>query len=472
MPDENRLTQLLKEWRQNAKEGRFLSGAEMCPDDPEMAQELERRLLGPSSVNLQNPKPPADTSGTVVLDSTDTGSKEILPNANQDKGPGTVALAPDIGDWSGLDSVAMPVSPAIPATILIDPSEEGKSSAPATVWPTIQGYEILSLLGEGGMGAVYKARDKKLDRLVALKVINEQSTGKNREARFHVEAQAVARLQHPHIVQIFDLGEWQASEKAPPLPYLALEYIEGGTLEGAAGTEPMDPREAARIVMFLAKAMQQAHSRGIIHRDLKPGNVLMAPPTDEPALNSSLGCPKITDFGLARQSQLQLRLTQTGAIMGTPTYMSPEQAEGQHVGPSADIYALGAILYRLLTGKVLFPGDSPLEVLVFVTSKQPTPPRELVPQVPAELEAICLKCLSKKPEGRYPTAGSLAAELEHYLQGPPVVAAPPPPVQAMPTPPAPVAQQPAQKRGGCAGMILSIGGMAFALVTLIVWLIK
>ena len=280
--------------------------------------------------------------------------------------------------------------------------------APAGL-PSVPGYAVSRMLAEGGMGQVYRARHLKLDREVALKVIRPDRVSADLLARFQTEAKAVAKLDDPNIVQIYEVGEYD--EAGAKVPFLALEFVPGGTLEARAGTSPMPPAEAARVVRLLARAMAHAHARGIVHRDLKPENVLIAPPADEPALNAALGRPKITDFGLARREVGGSSATTPGSVMGTPSYMAPEQAGGESAGPPADVYALGAILYRLLTGSVVFPRASWIDALHDVRHATPRSPRELVPGIPPALEALCLRCLAKDAANR-PTAAELAAGLD------------------------------------------------------------
>ena len=274
---------------------------------------------------------------------------------------------------------------------------------------SVAGYEILGELGRGGMGVVYKARHLKLNRTVALKMILAGGhAGAAELDRFRTEAEAVARLDHPGIVQIYEIGENDG------LPYFSLEFCPGGSLENKLDGAPMRHREAAELVETLAGAMQAAHRQQIIHRDLKPANVLMT--TD--------GKPKITDFGLAKKLGEQGQ-TQSGSIMGTPSYMAPEQAaSSKDIGPPADIYALGAILYDLLTGRPPFIGATPMDTILQVISEEPVPPRQLQSQVPRDLETICLKCLAKVPEKRYPTAEALASDLRRLLNHEPIEARP------------------------------------------------
>jgi serine/threonine-protein kinase len=278
----------------------------------------------------------------------------------------------------------------------------------------VPGYEVLGELGRGGMGVVYRARQVALDRVVALKmVLAGCHAGPDELSRFRAEARAVARLSHPHVVQIHEVGE------AGGLPFLSLEFVEGGSLAERLRAGPMAFPEAARLVAGLARAVEAAHRRGIVHRDLKPANVLLAPD----------GTPKITDFGLAKHLQGDSQQTASGAILGTPSYMAPEQAAGKRgkVGPAADVYSLGAILYELLTGRPPFQAATALDTVIQLTEEEPVPPRKLRPQAPRDLETICLKCLEKEPTRRYASAGALADDLRRYLDGEAILARPPGP---------------------------------------------
>jgi tetratricopeptide (TPR) repeat protein len=267
----------------------------------------------------------------------------------------------------------------------------------------LRGLKVLGVLGRGGMGVVYKAQHLTLQRLVAVKMILGGShAGPQERARVRTEAEAIARLQHPNIVQIYDIGE-QAG-----LPYLTLEFCPGGSLAATIDRALPEPREAARLVEKLARAMHYAHERHIIHRDLKPANVLL----------SADGEPKITDFGLAKKLDAAGQ-TQTGAVMGTPCYMAPEQAQGllPALGPCTDVYALGAILYELLVGRPPFRAASAAETFWQVQYQDPLPPRQVQPQVARDLETICLKCLQKEIRKRYSSAAALADDLRRFLAG-------------------------------------------------------
>jgi formylglycine-generating enzyme required for sulfatase activity len=284
-------------------------------------------------------------------------------------------------------------------------------------YPEVPGYAILGVLGHGGMGVVYRARQLKANRLVALKMIRavEHATPHNR-LRFQIETEAVARLQHPHIVQLYEVGEVRGQ------PFFSLEFCDGGTLTEQLTKKRPSPREAAELIETLARAMHYAHLRGVVHRDLKPGNVLLA----SPVASAPGGSPKITDFGLAKRIDDEARdVSKSGAIMGTASYMAPEQAAGQvhDTGPAADVYALGALLYECLTGRPPFEGPQHV-VLVSVLNDEPLPPSRLNPKVPRDLETICLKCLSKGPARRYASAEALADDLHRFLAGESVQARP------------------------------------------------
>lgn len=287
--------------------------------------------------------------------------------------------------------------------------------------PDFPGYEVLGLLGEGGMGHVWRARDLKLNRLVALKVIAEGPIATaTQRARFQIEAEALASLKHPNIVQIYDVNTHQNQS------YLALELVEGGSLLSFIAGQPQDPRQAARLLRALSQAMHAAHLVGIVHRDLKPSNVLLQrrPAGNETGLDAFE--PKISDFGIAKRLEQSDSHTRTGALLGTPAHMAPEQTLGDHraVGPFTDVYALGIILYELLTGKKPFAGGSALETMQMVRDADPASPRQLRPGTPRDLEVICLKCLHKAPARRYASAEALAEDLRRFLDMEPIQAQP------------------------------------------------
>jgi serine/threonine-protein kinase len=307
------------------------------------------------------------------------------------------AAAPDAAVRSAEGSIdTATIPPSAP------PSKTGLDSVP--------GYEVLGELGRGGMGVVYRARQVALNRVVALKmVLSGGHAAAQERTRFLVEAEAIAAVKHPGIVGVYDFGTHDG------LPFFSMEFCEGGSLAGKLAENPLPPREAARLVEQVARAVQAAHEQGIVHRDLKPGNILLG----------SDGAPKVTDFGLAKRVEAGPGLTATGAVMGTPSYMAPEQAEGKkEVGPLADVYALGAILYECLTGRPPFRAATAFDTLLQVVSQEPVSPRHLNTKVPRDLETICLKCLRKDSARRYASALALAEDLGRFLAGEPIQARP------------------------------------------------
>jgi serine/threonine protein kinase len=362
MSSSEQVEELLLRWEEARLQGRAPSPEDLCRDCPGLLEEVRRRLRALEAIYR-------------------------IPN--------------------GLGSV--------PATV---PDAEAR----ATEVPQVPGYEILGELGRGGMGVVYKARQTSLNRLVALKMILAGAHAGARElARFRTEAEAVARLQHPNIVQIYEVGT------SAGRPYLALEFVAGGSLEECMDGRPWPAPQAAGLVETLARAIHHAHQHGIVHRDLKPANILLQRVKEEKPASpdpSSFLLPKITDFGLAKRLAEEggEAPTRSGAVLGTPSYMAPEQAAGRvrEVGPAADVYALGVVLYELLTGRSPFRGATPLETLEQVQTREPVPPRRLRPGLDRDLEVVCLKCLEKEPARRYPSALALAEDLRRYRGGEPI----------------------------------------------------
>ncbi|MFL5241139.1 MAG: protein kinase domain-containing protein [Gemmataceae bacterium] len=311
-----------------------------------------------------------------------------------------------------------------------DANEEGR---PAQGLPSNPpDYEILGELGHGGMGVVYKARQLRLNRIVALKMIRAGvHASPELLARFHIEAETLAKLQHPNIVQIYEVGEYTGC------PYIAMEFVDGGSLHDLLANNQAPPRAAAELTETLARAMHAAHLRGIVHRDLKPANILIRKaehsnsksqnsPIEGFGFNVSAFTPKVTDFGLAKHLAENKGHTATGEVVGTPNYMAPEQASGRlrDIGPPTDVYALGAILYELLTGRPPFEGQGGMDTLRRVLSEEPPAPSRLRPKLPRDLETICLKCLEKEPAKRYQTAENLADDLRRFLNREPITARP------------------------------------------------
>ncbi|MBL8797822.1 MAG: protein kinase [Planctomycetia bacterium] len=393
MPNDSDVSELLLRWQEARFSTKPLSVEDVCAAHPDLLAEVRRRI-------------------------------QALEAMERRLGLGTAPT----------DSDARPV--AAP-TVAEGPGNQVLAPAPEDLH--IPGYDVLGLIDQGGMGSVYKARQVQLKRLVALKMIRGDVHARPEHlARFRVEAEAVAQLQHPNIVQIFDVGE------AGGRPYFSMEFVEGGSLAQKIAGQPLPPRAAAELVATLADAIHFAHERGVVHRDLKPANVLIAAGGRKTVIQEAPSSPyqssdglrlliadctlKITDFGLAKRlngepgASALAGQTQSGMILGTPSYMAPEQAAGKprEIGPPADVYALGAILYEMLTGKPPFSGATSLDTLLQVMANDPMPPSRAQPRVPRDLENICLKCLEKSPARRYATAAALGDDLRRFLNGLPI----------------------------------------------------
>jgi hypothetical protein len=364
MTDDDRLLDLVVSWEERRDAGDSVDLDELCRDCPELLPALRERLQALGSLNA--------------------------------------ALFDD-------------------KTLISD--EATGAAIPDEVLPELPGYELLRELGRGGMGVVYQARQVGLERLVALKVLlGGRHASTSSRARFKAEVESIARLQHPNLIQVFEVGDHEGHT------FFSMEYVGGGNLEERIESRPLSARDAAQLVALLARAMQAAHERGVIHRDLKPANVLVSVSSgrEEEWGVRGLGIPKITDFGLAKRMDVTSSETRTEQIMGTPSYMAPEQAKGQsrQVGPATDVYALGAILYRLLTGRPPFLAEAAIETVRQVAEDEPVPPRQVQPTVPVDLETICLKCLHKQPAQRYESAAAVADDLRRYLSDEPILAKP------------------------------------------------
>ena len=354
---------------------------------------------------------------------------DLIDSLSEARGPEAVALLerlvgehPDLAGQLRELFAAMSMADAVAdaSTILEPPGAEPPALAPppapgsfvpgVTPLPaSFDDYELLEEVGRGGMGIVYRARQKSLDRIVAVKMLLRRDLATAADlARFRSEAEAAARLDHPGIVSIFEVGECGGH------PFYSMRFIEGTTLAKRLATGGVLPREAATILARVAEAVDAAHRGGVLHRDLKPSNILI----------DAAGKPHVSDFGLAKRIEADQDVTHTGAILGTPCYMSPEQAAGSRgdVGPTSDVWSLGAILYQTLTGRPPFQAANPMDTLLAVLESDPPVPRSLDPGVNRDLEMIALKSLQKPQELRYASAADLAADLRAFLAGEPVAA--------------------------------------------------
>jgi serine/threonine protein kinase len=385
-----RISELLLRWQERRDQGEQPAIEELCAGHPELIEDLRQRIQALEA--MEN-----------FLDMGKETSREDQAN----NPPGSTPPFPELRT----------------------------TPAPSREQIRLPGYEILQILGRGGMGIVYKARQLKPNRLVAIKMIPAgYDASSDQLRRFRTETEAAAQLRHPHIVPILEVGEHEGR------PYFSMEYVEGGNLADALSGKVMPAKSAAKLIETLARSMQYAHDHGIVHRDLKPSNILLQTAVqrngeetkttqDGSYLAGSLlsdAVPKISDFGLARRLDVPADQTQSGAVLGTPSYLAPEQAEGKtrQAGPAADIYALGAILYETLTGRPPFQGETVLDTLEQVRFQEPVSIRRLQPKAPRDLETICLKCLHKEPSRRYVSAAALADDLGRFLAGEPIQARP------------------------------------------------
>ncbi|SRR6266446_6540946 len=412
---EERLNAILASWLEAAETGQVPDEQEFLGRYPEFAPELTKHLA-----NWKRFAP-----------ITDPPRPHPIPSSFGRWDGGGGAVPPD----TALNGLA---PSALGAGLLTPPDGSTKQSLspPRRAHADDEGqsrsfgdYELLEEIGRGGMGVVYKARQKGPDRLVALKMVQAGRWLSEADVqRFRNEGELVARLDHPHLVPIYELGQRPAGDVGPPVLYFSMKLMEGGSLAKAVagGQWPAASKEqqrrAAQLLVPIARAIHHAHQRGILHRDLKPSNILL----------DAEGRPHVTDFGLAKQVLIfgdhaaDPSLTETGAIVGTPPYMSPEQAAGKRgtITTATDVYGLGTILYALLTGRPPFHEETPLETLAQVKGREPAPPSRINPRLDRDLETICLKCLEKEPARRYGSAEALAEDLERWLAGAPIVARP------------------------------------------------
>ena len=380
---------------------------------------LERRILTPRQHSLlgaladelssSRRRSSGDGSRSTINDRPGPEGSTLISKPREPAGPGN-SPSPAGERASPANSEPRRMIVRSPSEGHREPNGEPASATPTPpapgAPPSPMNLEILERLGEGAMGVVYRARQVTLKRVVALKMIHSGARADPKQiARFRTEVQAVARLSHPNFVQIYEIGEWDGR------PYFTMEHVNGGSLARKLSSGPLAVRQAAQLVETLAVAMSIAHEHGIVHRDLKPANILL----------TLDGQPKITDFGLAKINTGQdPGQSRSGAIVGTPSYMAPEQAQGSGSSASSDIYSLGATLYETLTGRPPFRAATVYGTLVQVMNQEPIPPGRLRPKLPRDLETICLKCLEKEPHRRYATAEALADDLHAFLSGEPI----------------------------------------------------
>jgi serine/threonine protein kinase/Tfp pilus assembly protein PilF len=387
------------------------NSATMPPDGKAPAYDPNSATMPPSQSGAYDPNgatmPPSqsgayDPNGATMPPSQsgayDPNGATMPPSQSGAYDPNGATMAPGQESKSGSSNTAVNVGSIKPNT--------GGSK-----FPNVPGYDILGELGRGGMGVVYRAKQRGLGRMVALKMIlGGANVNPEDIARFELEARAVGSMTHPNIVQVYEVSEFQGA------PFFSLEFVDGGPLDSKLKSEPQPAEWCAQMMLQLSRGMAYAHSMQIIHRDLKPANVLI----------TKDGIGKIADFGLAKKMDADDGKTRAGSIMGTPSYMPPEQASGEtaDIGPLADIYSLGAMFYEFLTGKPPFRGTTLLQTLEDVRNKEPVAPNVLVASVPLDLQTICLKCLEKDKAKRYPTADELADDIERFIKGEPILARP------------------------------------------------
>jgi tetratricopeptide (TPR) repeat protein len=432
-----------------------MSRVSVCPDRQDLERLLLGQLEGPEALDLElhfehcehclravrvpqpdDPLVAVVRASSVASRAGETEVSELL-----------------IEKLCGLRSELLDTASAVGPSVFLQSGHPASPREPGTP-ARIGSYRVLRLLGTGGMGEVYLAQQQWPRRQVALKMVGAASrVGRERLYRFRAEAEMIARLQHPHIVQLYDVGEHEGR------PFFTMEHVEGGSLARRLAQAPLAARDAARLLETLARAIHAAHGLGIIHRDLKPSNILL----------TADGTPKVSDFGVAKQLEEPADgespgcRTESGAVLGTPCYMAPEQADGrgQGIGPAVDVYALGAVLYEALTGRPPFQAAGVLETLDLVRAREPVPPRRFQPGVGRDLETICLKCLEKEPARRYASALDLADDLGRYLRGETVRARPAGPLERL--------HKWARRRPAQAGLVAVSVAAVLALAAGVLW---
>lgn len=391
---QERLNRIIADYLETQRAGRRVERSELLDRYPDLASEL-RAFFADNDRMKALAEPPRGEEIASVQPGEETTTFPSRVTVPQDGAADQATLPPSPG---GLAEVStLPPTEAMAAS-------DGSAKEPDSSARRFGDYELLEEIARGGMGVVYKARQVSLNRIVALKMILAgQLAGEEDVRRFYAEAEAAAHLDHPGIVPIFEVDEHEGQH------YFSMGYVEGQSLAARVADGPLPVREAVRLAKKVAEAVAYANEQGVIHRDLKPANVLL----------DKDGQPRVTDFGLAKRVESESGLTATGQILGTPSYMPPEQAAGNtdRIGPASDVYSIGAILYELLTGRPPFRADSPLDTLMQVLDNEPRPVRLQNPGVPRDVEIICLKCLQKDPLLRYAATQELADDLGRFLEG-------------------------------------------------------
>ncbi len=422
---QNQLGAILLAYLRAAEEGRPLDREEWLRRHPDFVAELEQFLQDQDHFehwdHLLRDAARRDANAGELRSHSLARQGPQVPAAPTRPDPGRIddRLTLSLGPSSGADGAPSTEADEFPPSAFrAQPTLfDWKTTANGVGMCDVPGYEVFEELGRGGMGVVYRARQVQANRIVALKIIRGGSqAGPTDKARFHREAETLARLQHPNVVQIYEVGEHRG------IPFFSLEYCEGGSLAGRLDGTPWPSAKAAQVVERLAQAVQAAHEHQIIHRDLKPANVLLRAGRNAEVLAEAL---RVTDFGLAKLVDRDSH-SQSNVVVGTPSYMAPEQAAGKYgeIGAAADVYALGAILYELLTGRPPFKAETPLHTVMQVMGGEVVAPSRLQPRTPRDLETICLKCLQKDPRKRYPSASALAEDLQRFLDDEPIRARP------------------------------------------------